>query len=152
MSPDRYSKGDPPATYGNGHLVLSGKARSLHCGAPFRITPGRIRRGVGLGLTVIALVTITSCSGGVDTSSISYRDGHQIGSINYNPLEPSTSDWYTKFCHQLVPHGMPASDNESDWVAGCIAGMGQAAFGAQHPGANSGGTGSTGATGNTGNT
>jgi hypothetical protein len=109
----------------------------------------RLRTWVKVVIIVVAVLVVLGIvgsltNGGVNTSSISYRDGHYIGSINYNPLDPSTTSWYTTFCHQLVANGMPASDTESEWVAGCVDGMSQAGFEAQHPGGNSGSSGNTG--------
>jgi len=93
----------------------------------FRVKQWHITKAIGSAAIALTLMTLAGCSGGVDTSSASYQDGQYIGSINYNPIDPSTTSWYTTFCNQLAPNGMVAGDNQSDWVAGCIDGMSQAA-------------------------
>ena len=106
-----------------------------------------------LAILVVALFAVGSISaiwgaiskgGGVDTSSISYKDGYAVGQ-NHAEGVWSTNQ-YNSFCKQDSTMYFSPGDNKSDWIAGCVAAMQQQGYNAQHPGANSGSTGNTGNT------
>jgi hypothetical protein len=107
----------------------------------------RLRVGIVGAFLVISALGFSSCgnsassANSINTSSISYRDGYATATQNAaNEGDP----WFNLngavygnqgACeNNLLPY-ISQGDNKTEWMAGCIDGLAQAIYNAQHPGA-----------------
>ena len=108
------------------------------------------RKGIGLATAVLIIVVVVGIgltvltagsSASVDKNSISYRDGYQSGYsqtagsdpfLNLNGSQYNISDACK---YNVMPLLFSNGDDRNGWLAGCVDGLNEAVFEAQHPGA-----------------